>query len=318
MRHVPLLAALCILLLADAAAQSYPARPVRLVVTGAPGGGSDFAARLAADKLRERLGRPLIVDNRTGAGGAVAAAFVAKAAPDGYTLLLGTVGPLAVTPHVEKVGYDPRDFAGVSLLASSYHVLAVHPSLPARTVRELIALAKARPGELNYASGGVLTPVHLVPELFKSATGTDIVPIHYKGTTPAAVAVLSGEAQMLFSSVTSVMPHVRAKRLVALAVTSPARSALAPEVPTLAELGLRGVEAPSWYGILAPAGTPAEAISKLHGEVAAIALLPDYRAQLERQGMEPQTTTPAEFAVFLQTEYDKWGKVVRGLKLQHP
>jgi tripartite-type tricarboxylate transporter receptor subunit TctC len=311
----PLWIVLC-LAAGDALAQAYPAKQIRLVVTGAPGGGSDFAARLAGEKLRERLGRPVVVDNRAGAGGAVAATFVAKAPPDGYTLLLGTVGPLAVTPHVEKVGYDPlKDFAGVSLLASSYHVLAVHPSLPVRSVKQLVALAKGRPGELNYASGGVLTPVHLAPELFKSLTATDIVPIHYKGTSPAAVAVLSGEAQMLFSSVTSVMPHVRANRLVALAVTSPARSPLAPEVPTFTELGLRGVEAPSWYGIAAPAATPREAIDRLHGELAAIGTQPDFRAQLERQAMEPRISTPEQFAAFLQSEYDKWGRVVKGLKL---
>ena len=297
--------------------QAYPVKPVRIIVPTSPGGGNDFVARAVGLKLGERLGQQFIVDNRPGAGGSIGTGLVAKAAPDGYTLLLGFVGQLAMYPHVEKAEYDPlRDFVGVSLLASSYHVLAVHPSLPVRSVKQLIALAKARPGELNYASGNIWTPVHLVPELFKSVTGINVVAIHYKGTGPAAVAVLAGDTHMMFGSVTSVMPHVRAKRLVALAVTSPARSPIAPEVPTLVELGLRGVEAPSWYAIVAPAATPRVVTGKLHGELAAITTLPDYRVQLERQAMEPTTSTPEQFAAFLKAEYDKWGKVIKSLKLQ--
>jgi tripartite-type tricarboxylate transporter receptor subunit TctC len=299
-----------------AAAQSYPSRPVRIVVPTSPGGGNDFVARLVGQKLGERLGQQFIVDNRPGAGGSIGTTVAAKAPADGYTLLLGFVGQLAMYPHVEAAEYDPlKDFIGVSLIASSYHVLAVHPSLPVRSVKQLIALAKSRPGELNYASGNIWTPTHLVPELFKSATGTDIVAIQYKGSGPAATGVLSGEAQVIFASVTAVMPHVRSKRLVALAVTSPARSPVAPEVPTLVELGVRGVEAPSWYSIVAPAASPRAIVDQLHGELAALAKLPDFRTLLQRQALEPTSMTPEQFATFLQAEYAKWGKIVKALKL---
>jgi len=300
-----------------AVAQSYPVKPVRIVVSTSPGGGNDFVARLAAQKLGDRLGQQFIVENRPGAGGAIGTAFAAKAPPDGYNLHLGFVGQLAMSPHVEKVGYDPiRDFTGVSMLASSYHVLAVHPSLPVRSVKQLIALAKSRPGELNYASGNIWTPTHLVPELFKSVTGTNITAIQYKGSAPAAVGVLSGEAQVIIGSITALQPHMLSKRVVALAVTSPARSPLAPDIPTLVELGVRGVEAPSWYAIVAPTGTPGEVTARLHAEIVKINELPDYRGALDKQGLEPGTSTPAEFAKFLQAEYDKWGKVIKALKIQ--
>jgi len=301
-----------------ALAQPYPARPIRLMAAGV-GGGNDYIARLLADKLGEQFGQRIVVENRPGAGGIVATTQVAKAAPDGYTLLIGVAGPLAMLPHVEKIQYSPiKDFAGVSLLASSYHVLAVHPSLPVRSVKQLIALAKARPGELNYASAGTWTPTHLTPELFKSAAGVRIEPVFYKGAAPSVIAVVSGEAHMVFAGVTVVMPQVRDKRLVALAVTSPARLPLAQEVPTLVEAGLSGVEAPSWYALVAPAATPAEVVMKLHGEIVKLSAAPDYREQLERQAFEPRTSAPEQFAAFLQAEYDKWGRVIRatGLKPQ--
>jgi len=297
-------------------AQTYPVKPVRIIVPTSPGGGNDFVARHVGQRLGDRLGQQFLVENRPGAGGTIGTALAAKSAPDGYTLLLGFVGQLAMSPHVEKAGYDPlKDFIGVSLLASSYHVLAIHPSLPVRSVKELIAFAKKRPGELNYASGNIWTPTHLVPELFKSATGTDILAIQYKGSGPAAVGVLTGEAQLIFASVTAVMPYVRGNRLIALAVTSPKRSPIAPEVPTLVELGVRGVEAPSWYSIVAPTATPSDIVGKLNAEIVKLVSLPDYRAPLERQALEPTSDTPEQFAVFLRAEYDKWGKVIRDLKL---
>lgn len=300
-----------------AAAQSYPTRPVRIVVPTSPGGGNDFVARAAGQRLGDRLGQQFIVDNRPGAGGSIGTTLVAKAPPDGYTLLLGFVGQLAMYPHVEKTEYDPRrDFVGLSLLASSYHVMAVHPSLPVRSVKELIAFAKARPGEVYYSSGNIWTPTHLVPELFNAATGTRLVPIHYKGSGPSVIGVLTGETQVIMSSVTAVMPHVRSQRLVALAVTSPARSPVAPEVPTLVELGVKGVEAPSWYSIVAPAGTPRPIVDKLHNELAAMTTQPDYQALFRKQALEPTSQTPEEFAVFLQSEYDKWGKMIKALKIQ--
>jgi tripartite-type tricarboxylate transporter receptor subunit TctC len=300
---------------ASVAAQTYPAKTVRIVVPTSPGGGNDFIARHAAQKLTERLGQQFIVENRAGAGGAIGTAFVAKAPPDGYTLLLGFVGQLAMLPNVEKVDYDPlRDFVGVSVLASSYHFLAVHPSLPVRTTKQLIALAKKRPGELNYASGNIWTPVHLVPELFKQATGTDIVAIQYKGSGPAAIGVLSGEAQVIVAGTTTILSYMQQKRLIGLAVTSPQRTPNAPDIPTLSEQGIKGVEAPSWYSIAAPAATPRDIVTKLHGEIVKLAATPDYRAPLERQALEPTTTTPEQFASFLRAEYDKWGKVIRTLK----
>src|SRR5450756_1414179 len=264
------------------AQQNYPSKPLRLIVPFAPGGGNDFLARLVGQKLSERLGQQFVVDNRAGASGIVATDLVAKAAPDGYTLLLGFVGPLALNPNLEKVPYNPvRDFAAASLLASSYHILVVHPSVAARSVKELIALAKARPGAINYASSGSGATLHLVGELFKSAAGINITHIPYKGAGPAAIAVISGEAQMMFSSTTAVIQHMRANRLAALAVTSPNRSPLVPEVPTLVESGLRGVEVGSWYALLAPAATPREIITRLHAEIVRLAAMPDYRQQLE-------------------------------------
>jgi tripartite-type tricarboxylate transporter receptor subunit TctC len=297
-------------------AQSYPVKPVRIVVPTSPGGGNDFVARHVGQKLGERLGQQFIIENRAGAGGAIGTSYVAKSNPDGYTLLLGFVGQLAMLPHVEKAGYDPlKDFVGVSLIASSYHFLAVHPSLPVRSVKQLVALAKKRPGELNYASGNIWTPTHLVPELFKQATGTDIVAIQYKGSGPAAIGVLSGEAQVIFAGTTAILSYIKNKRLVGLAVTSPKRASNAPDIPTLTELGVRGVEAPSWYSIAAPAATPRDAVAKLHGEIVKLAATTDYRAPLERQALEPTTTTAEEFAAFLQSEHDKWGKVIRSLKI---
>ena len=299
-----------------AIAQSYPAKPVRIIVPTSPGGGNDFVARAAGQRLGDRLGQQFIVDNRPGAGGSIGTGLAAKSAPDGYTLLLGFVGQLAMYPHVEPTQYDAlKDFIGVSLLASSYHVIAVHPSLPVRSIKQLITLAKKRPGELNYASGNPWTPTHLVPELFKAATGTDIVAIQYKGSGTAAVGVLSGDAQVIFASVTAVIPHVRSNRLVALAVTSPARSPIVPEVPTLVELGVKGVEAPSWYAIVAPAATPRPIVDKLHGELAAFPRQPDFRVLFQKQALEPASMTPEEVAAFLRTEYDKWGKVIKSLKL---
>jgi tripartite-type tricarboxylate transporter receptor subunit TctC len=294
------------------AQQNYPTKPIRLIVPFAPGGGNDFLARLVGQKLGERLGQPFVVDNRAGASGIVATDMVAKAAPDGYTLLLGFVGPLALNPNLEKVPYNPvRDFAAASLLASSYHILVVHPSVPARSVKELIAVAKARPSEINYASSGSGATLHLIGELFKSAAGIGITHIPYKGAGPAAIAVISGEAHMMFSSTTAVIQHIRANRLAALAVTSPNRSPLAPEVPTLLESGLRGVEVGSWYALLAPAATPREIIARLNAELIKLAATSDYRQQLEKQAFEPLTSSPEQFPAFVKAELEKWGKVIK-------
>lgn len=305
-----------ILLLGGAAGtgaqQTYPAKPIRFVVPFAPGAGTDFVARLVGRNLAESLGQQVIVENRTGASGTIGTDFVAKSPPDGYTLLLGFLGPLALNPNFEKLPYDPRrDFSGVSLLASAYSVLVVHPSLPVKTVKDLIALAKSRPGDLNYASSGTGTNVYLVTELFKMRTGIDMAHIPYKGTAPAAIGLLTGEAQVLFGSVIGVLPHVQSKRLRALAVLSPERSKLLPTVPTLSEAGIAGVDVPFWYALVVPAGTPGEIIGRLHAEVTTLASTPDYRARLEQIGLEPATNSPDEFPAFLESELDKWGKVIK-------
>ena len=300
---------------AGAGAQAYPAKPLRLLVTYAPGGASDIVSRLLAAQLSDSLRQQVIVDNRPGASGIIASELLVRSPADGYTIINVNVAHGANPALNAKLPYDTaKDFASVSLLALLPTILVVHPSLPVRSVRQLVAFARARPGELNYASASIWGPTHLVPELFKSVAGIDLRPIHYKGAAPAAVGVLSGEAQAIFASVTALMPHVRSKRLVALASTAPARSTVAPELPTFAELGYPGVEAPSGYSIVAPAATPREVIARLGEEQARVAAMPDYREALQRQGFEPQSSTPGEFAAFLRAEYEKWGKVIRRLK----
>jgi tripartite-type tricarboxylate transporter receptor subunit TctC len=300
-----------------AALAQYPAKPLRLIVPFAPGGGNDLLARVVSTQLGAGLGQQVLVDNRPGASGITATDIVAKAAPDGYTLLLGFIGPLALSPALTKLPYDPAaDFLPLDLLAKSYHILVINPALPARTVKELIELAKSQPGKLNYASSGPGANLHLITELFKNATGVDIVHVPYKGTGPAATAVLAGEAQILFSSITSSLPYVRANRLVALAVTSPQRSPLAPDLPTLVESGIPGVDVPSWYTLLVPARTPREVVERLRAELRRVGSSADFTGQLARQALEVQLLAPGEYADFLQAEIEKWGRVVRtnGLK----
>jgi tripartite-type tricarboxylate transporter receptor subunit TctC len=307
-----LVSAVVLALAATCALAQYPSRPVRLVVPFAPGGGNDVLARMLSTELAAGLAQQTVVENRPGAAGVTATEAVAKAPADGYTLLLGFVGPLALSPALGKVPYDPvADFAPLDLLASSYHILVVNPELPARSVAELVELAKRRPGKLNYASSGTGANLHLMTELFKNVTGIDIVHIPYKGAGPAASAVLAGEAQILFGSIASTLAYVRANRLVALAVTSPARSPLAPEVPTLAEGGMSGVDVPSWYTLLAPARTPGEPVRRLRAELARIAAKAEFREQLARQAIEVRALAPGEYTAFLKTEIDKWGGVVR-------
>lgn len=300
-------------------AQNYPSKSIRLLVPFAPGGGNDLLARILGQKLSAAYLQQVVVDNRPGGAGVIANDIVAKAAPDGYTLLLGYIGPLAVSPNLQKLPYDPvRDFTSLGILASGYHMLVIHPSMPARSVKELIALAKAQPGRLNSAFSGVGAAGHLVTELFRSVVGIDIVHVPYRGTGPGTAAVMAGEAQMQFGSIASSMPYVRAGRLVALAVTSPARLALAPEVPTLIESGVNGVNARSWYTLLAPSRTPRAVTDQLSGELKRIVALPDIRDQLVQQAIEVQELPPDEFTCFLQAEIVKWGKVVRsaGIKVE--
>jgi len=300
-----------------AVAADYPSRPLRLLVPFPPGGGVDLLARLLGSRLGEALGQQVVVDNRAGGGGVIATDIAAKAPADGYTMLLGFIGPLAISPTISKLPYDPvRDFAALDPFASSYHIVVINPSLPARSVKEFIALAKNQPGKFNYASSGSGTNLHLAAELFKMVVGVNLVHVPYKGAGPAASAVLAGESHLFFGSITSSMPFVRANRLVALAVTSPARSPLAPEIPTLIESGVSGVNVPSWYLLVVPARTPRAVADRLRSELRRIAANAEFREQLARQAFETRNLAPNEFAGFLKAELDKWGKVVRAVGIK--
>ena len=302
--------------LAQPAESAFPSRALRFLVPFAPGGGNDFIARTLAQRLSEGLGQPVLVDNRAGGGGLFATELVARAQPDGYTLLLGFIGPLSISPTMQKVNYDPmRDFISLDFFATSYHLLIAHPSVPVKTVKELVAHARANPGRLNYASSGSGANLHLSGELFKMATGTDLVHIPYKGAGPAAAAVLAGEAQLLFSSITAALPLARAGRVTALAMTSPKRSPLAPEVPTLNEQGIFNVEVPSWYTLMAPAKTPREAAERLRAEVRRVVAIAEFRDTLAKQAIDVQVMPHAEFTTFLKTDTAKYAAVVKKSKI---
>ncbi len=294
------------------AADHYPSRVIKLVVPFPPGGGNDTLGRLVAQRLSTGLGQPVIVENRAGAGGNMGTEQVANSKPDGYTLTLGFVANMAMTPSLGKVNYDPiKDFAPISMVAQGYQILVVNPQVPANNVAELIALAKSKPGKLNYASGGSGSPLHLVGELFKYKTGTDIQHIPYKGSAPAATAVIAGDTEMVFGAVVSILPFIQSNRVRALAVTSPNRIAAAPDIPTLNELGYPGIEASSWYGLYAPAGTPAAIVKRLNEEMVKIAKNPDFKEQLNKQGQEAISSTPKELAAFTKSEFDKWERVIK-------
>ncbi len=296
-------------------AQQYPARPVRLIVGFAPGGATDIAARAVAQKLSEQLKQSVIVDNRPGAAGNLAAELVARAAPDGYNVLLANA-TIAIPSLFKTLPFDvTKDFAPVSLVGAGPSALVVHPSLPVRSVRELIALAKKRPGELNYASGGTGNITHLAMVLFNGMTGTDMTHIPYKGGGPSTVATVSGEAQLMFSSVASTLPHIKQGRLRALGVSSAKRSLALPDVPTVAEAGLPGYEASSWYGLMLPAATPAAIVERLGTETAKAVESAELKERLISQGIEPVTGGAAEFTRYLRAEIPKWAKVIKDARI---
>lgn len=300
-----------------AVAQDYPNKPIRLVIPYPPGGGNDTLGRLVAQRLSTSLGQQVFVDNKPGAGGNLGTELAAKARPDGYTLTLGFVANLAMTPHMGKIGYDPiKDFAPISMVAQGYQILVVNPAFPAKTVPELVAMAKAKPGEINFASGGNGSPLQMSAELFKIAAGIDIMHIPYKGSNPAAAAVLAGDTQMVFGGVVSSLPFVKTGKLRALAVTSPKRIDAAPDVPTMTELGYPGVVASSWYGLFAPTGTPPAIIERLNKEMVALGKNPEHRAQLEKQGQEAVYSTPEELASYVKAESAKWGRVIKTAKIE--
>ena len=301
------------LLACSATAQSYPNRPIRLMVPSTPGGSVDTLARTIGPRLSERWGQQVVIDNRPGAGGTIAADLTAKAPPDGHTLIMATIAAMATIVSLSRnVPYDPvRDFAPVTQVASQQLVLLVNPGIAARSVTELIQLAKAKPGHLTFASAGNGSGGHLSGELFKILAGIDTVHVPYKGIAPAIVDVISGQVTLTFSSVISGTPHVKSGRLRALAVTGGHRSPALPELPTMIESGLRGYESNTWYGVLAPKATPRAVVMKLHDEIVAIVKLPQVRDHLLAEGAEPVGNTPEQFGAFIKSEIDKWGKVIR-------
>jgi len=302
-----------VLVAGTALAQGYPNKSIRIVVPQAPGGGNDTIARMIGQKLTQTLKQQVVADNRPGAGGMIAAELVAKAAPDGYTLLLGNVATLTIIPNIQKkVSYDPlKDFDPVSLIASAPHLLVVHPSLPVSSVKQLIALAKAKPGELNYASNGVGSSTHLATELFKVMTGTKIVHVPYKGLSLALTDLLSGQMQIMFSSAVAMLPHVKSGRLRALAMTAARRSSSIPDIPTVAEAGVPDYEAGSWYGIVAPAGTARPIIDLLNREIMAATKSRDIVDRLTLEAVTPVGNTPEEFAAYIRVEHARVARVVR-------
>jgi tripartite-type tricarboxylate transporter receptor subunit TctC len=296
-----------------AAAQGWPEKPVRFIVGFTPGGPSDIIARALGQKLADLWGQQVVIENRPGAGGNIAAEIAAKSAPDGTTWLLGNNSILATNQSLyRKLGYDPvKDFAPVALVALQPNILVVNPGVPANSVKELIALARAKPGQLNYASSGSGAAAHLAGELFKAMTGVDMVHIPYKGAQPALTDVISGQAQLMFATSASVIPYIKAGRLRALAVTTARRSATVPELPTLSEAGVPGFEAITWHGVVVPAATPAPLIERLNRDIVNVLRMPDLRERLESLGAELAAGTPRDFADYIAREIPKWTKVVK-------
>jgi tripartite-type tricarboxylate transporter receptor subunit TctC len=306
------LLALVLFVLAAGASAQYPAKPIRLIVTYPPGGGADTMARIIAPRLAERLGQQVLVENKAGASGQIGADLVAKSAADGYTILFDATA-FSVNPSLyPKLPYDTmKDFAPITILIRVPNILVVTPGFAPKSVQELVALAKAKPGQLSYASSGSGSAQHLAAELFKVGTGTDIVHIPYKGGAPAIADVMGGQVPMFFSNMSSSLPHVRSGRVRALAVTGSKRSANAPELPTIAESGVPGYEVYEWNGLFAPAGTPAAIVNRLQAEIAMIVRLPEVSEKLAALGAEAVANTPQEATAFLKAEIAKWATVVK-------
>ena len=315
-RFLSLLLSSLLLVVAAASALAqgnYPDRPVRIIVPFPAGGPADALARIVGERLAQSLGKPFVIENKAGAGGNIGMEQGARAAPDGYTLTLAPVGNLTVAPALyAKLPYDPvKDFAPITVLAVVPNVLIVHPSVPAKTVAELVALAKAKPGSLNYASPGNGSIPHLAAELFKRVAGVDVVHVPFNGVAPATNAVLSGEVQMFFAQSSSALPQWRAGKVVALGVATRKRFASAPELPTIAEQGFPDFEATSWYGLVAPAGTPSSIVERLHGEIVRALALPEVRERIAGLGAETVGNSPSEFAAMQKAEAARWIKIAR-------
>jgi len=298
---------------AGAQAQSYPAKPIRLILPFPPGGGTDVVGRLLAQKLGQALGQQVIVDNRAGAGGRIGTDLVAKSLPDGYTLLLATSSVMGTGPALyQKLPFNmPKDFAPISLVAYTAYVLVVHPSVPAKSVKDLVMLAKSKPGRLTYASSGAGGAAHLSGELFSAMAGVKMIHVAYKGSSPGIFSVVSGETDLMFSNALPALPQVKNGRLRALGATTPQRSALLPDVPTIAESGLRGFEVQQNYGVLAPAGTPREIVLRLNQEVGKAMRTEDAKSRLLADGSEAKVSTPEELERMITVEIAKWSKVIK-------
>ena len=296
-----------------AQSQTYPAKPVRVIVPFSPGGGTDIVARIVSQKLTDKFGTPVLVDNRVGAAGAVGAEIVVRSAPDGHTLLVGSTSEIGIGPSLySKLPYDVlRDLVAVTPLAATPMILVVHPSMPVKTAKELVALALARPGQINYGSAGAGSGAHMATELFRYLTKIDIVHVPYKGVGPAITDVVGGQVQILFTTVPSVTAFMQAGRLKALAVTSAERAPSIPEVPTMAESGVPGYEVEYWYGFFAPAATPKDILARIHAATTEVLRLPDVIANFARQGVQPVIKTQERFAAFVKADIEKWAVVVK-------
>jgi tripartite-type tricarboxylate transporter receptor subunit TctC len=292
---------------------SYPNRPIRFIMPYPVGGTIDMSGRMVAQQVGENLGQQVVVDNRTGAGGTLGTEMAAKAPPDGYTIVMGGTGTLAVSPGLGRpLGYHPpTDFAPITLLATTPYVLVAHPSVPATSIRELITMAKAQPGKLNYASGGSGSAPHLVGEMFRTRAGINVVHIPYKGSTPAKIDLIAGRVQLFFTGIPPVLSEIRNGALRALGVTSGRRSGTLPDVPTIAESGVPGFDVSPWFGMLAPARTPPAIVARLHDEIIKVLRDSKLRERLARDGVDAAGSTPKEFSAFIRVEMDKWAKAVK-------
>ncbi|HEV2008170.1 MAG TPA: tripartite tricarboxylate transporter substrate binding protein [Burkholderiales bacterium] len=294
-------------------AQSYPTKPIRFIVPFAPGGSTDTLARTVGQKLSDALGQQVVVDNRSGGNGNIGMEIVARAAPDGHTIVLGYIANLGIGPSVfAKLPFDPvKDYAPITQLAASPNIFVTHPSVPAKSFKEFIAYAKANPNKINYASAAVASLGHLAGELLNASAGISMQHVPYKGSGQAVIDLLAGQVQVMFSGMSSVMPHLKTGKLRPLAVTGAQRSPAAPEVPTIAESGFPGFEATAWYGVLAPAGTPQRVVIRLHDEIVRVLKMPDVKERLENVGFELVGGTPEAFGAYIKTEIQKWAKVVK-------
>jgi tripartite-type tricarboxylate transporter receptor subunit TctC len=314
------LACLATVAASPALGQAWPNKPIRWISPFAPGGGADITSRAITAKLTPALGQQVVVENRGGAGGMVGTELAAKAPADGYTLLIGTIGPIAINPNLHsKMPYDPiRDFTPITQAANALNVLVVHPSLPVKSVKDLMALAKARPKDLTYGSSGSGAADHLAGELFNSLVKVKMVHVPYKGGAPAMLDLVSGNIQLVFSTVSTALGSIKANRVRPLAMAGTQRFELMPELPTMAEAGLKGFEVNNWYGVFAPTGTPREIISRLNGEIVKILAMPDVKARLLDSGIAAASSTPEQFSAYIKAETAKWAKVIReaGIKVE--